>query len=75
MEWLNEVLGHATALHRGKDARASRDCREEAARALRAGRIKESIALASQAVLRAPLTGNFNFILNILYSWFYKNSA
>lgn len=58
MGWLNEVLGRASALHRGKDARASRDCREEAARALRAGRIKEALALASQAVLRAPLTGN-----------------
>lgn len=60
MEWLDEVLGRASALHRGKDVRASRDRREDAERAIRAGRLKEALALASQAVLRAPLTGNYN---------------
>lgn len=66
MDWLNGVLGRASALHRGKDARISRDCRENAARALRSGQIKEALALASQAVLRAPLTGKLNVVLIVL---------
>lgn len=75
MDWLNEVLGRASALHRGKSARASRDCREDAARALRAGRTKEALALSSQAVLRAPLTGFFQLQTKYLHSWVYNNSA
>lgn len=66
MEWLDEVLGRVSALHRGKDVRVSRDCREGAERAMRAGRLKEALALASQAVLRAPLTGNFIFNFKII---------
>lgn len=57
MEALSEVLARVQPLYRGKDARASGERREEAAKVLEAGDVTKSLALASQAVLKAPMTG------------------
>lgn len=57
MEALAEVLSRVQPLYRGKDARVSTERREEAAKALEAGDVIKSLALASQAVLKAPMTG------------------
>lgn len=55
---LNEVLSRIQPLHRGKDAQVSRDRRLAAQQALEEGDLDKALALASQAVLRAPMTGN-----------------
>lgn len=54
---LNEVLSRIQPLHRGKDAQVSRDRRLAAQQALEEGDLDKALALASQAVLRAPMTG------------------
>ncbi|KAJ2954157.1 hypothetical protein O0L34_g2385 [Tuta absoluta] len=58
MEALTEVLSRVTPLYRGKDARASQARRESARVALAEGAVDKALALASQAVFRAPPTGS-----------------
>ena len=57
MEPLNEVLGRIQPIFRGKDARLSHERRIMAQAALKEGDLQKSLALVSQAVLRAPMTG------------------
>ncbi|XP_063891041.1 SET and MYND domain-containing protein 4 [Helicoverpa armigera] len=57
MEALNEVLSRIQPLHRGKDGQVSRDRRLAAQKAMDDGDLDKALALASQAVLRAPMTG------------------
>ncbi|CAH0703095.1 unnamed protein product [Spodoptera exigua] len=64
MEALNEVLSRIQPLHRGKDAQVSRDRRLAAQRALEDGDVDKALALASQAVLRAPMTGGDDAIVS-----------
>ncbi|XP_050684054.1 SET and MYND domain-containing protein 4 [Leptidea sinapis] len=54
---LEEVFSRITPLFRGKDARVSYEKRLAAQAALKDGDLTKSLALASQAVLRAPMTG------------------
>ncbi|XP_075991128.1 SET and MYND domain containing, class 4, member 2 [Anticarsia gemmatalis] len=56
MEALTEVLSRVQPLHRGKDGRVSRERRLAAQQALDEGDLDKALALASQAVLRAPAT-------------------
>lgn len=58
MNALNEVLSRIQPLFRGKDARISHEKRLAAQASLKDGDLTKSLALASQAVLRAPMTGN-----------------
>ncbi|XP_049884913.1 SET and MYND domain-containing protein 4 [Pectinophora gossypiella] len=55
---LSEALSRVCPLRRGKDARASQQRREGARAALAAGDHARALALASQAVLKAPPTGS-----------------
>ncbi|XP_026741665.1 SET and MYND domain-containing protein 4 [Trichoplusia ni] len=57
MEALTEVLSRVQPLYRGKDALVSRERRLAAQQALAQGDLDKALALASQAVLRAPMTG------------------
>ncbi|XP_028033589.1 SET and MYND domain-containing protein 4 [Bombyx mandarina] len=57
MEALTEVLSRIQPLHRGKDARISSQRRGDAQSALKNEDLMKALALASQAVLRAPVTG------------------
>ncbi|KAG6446964.1 SET and MYND domain-containing protein 4 [Manduca sexta] len=57
MDALTDVLSRIQPLHRGKDARVSSERRLAAQAALKEGDLNKALALASQAVLRAPLTG------------------
>ncbi|CAH0716358.1 unnamed protein product, partial [Brenthis ino] len=57
MEALNEVLSRIQPIFRGKDVRISHDRRQMAQAALKEGDLTKSLALISQAVLRAPMTG------------------
>ncbi|KOB74960.1 putative set and mynd domain-containing protein, partial [Operophtera brumata] len=57
MAALNDVLSRIQPLHRGKCARVSNERRLVAARSLQEGDLAKALALASQAVLRAPMTG------------------
>lgn len=58
MDALMEVLSRIQPLHRGKDARVSQERRLAAQDALNEGDLTKALALSSQAVLRAPVTGN-----------------
>ncbi|XP_069365158.1 SET and MYND domain-containing protein 4 isoform X1 [Maniola hyperantus] len=54
---LNEVLQRIQLLFRGKDVRISYEKRLAAQSCLKEGDLTKSLALASQAVLQAPMTG------------------
>ncbi|XP_072930966.1 SET and MYND domain-containing protein 4 [Epargyreus clarus] len=58
MEALREVFSRIQPLHRAKDARVSRERRLAAEVALKEGDFTKALSLASQAILRAPMTGN-----------------
>lgn len=58
MECLKEVFSRIQPLHRGKDARVSQEKRRAAEEYVKQGDLEKSLALASQAVLRSPMTGN-----------------
>lgn len=62
MEALREVFSRIQPLHRGKDARVSRERRLAAEVALKEGDFIKALALASQAILRAPMTGMYLFV-------------
>lgn len=55
---LNDVLSRIQPMHRGKCSRVSNERRLAAAKSLHEGDLAKALALASQAVLRAPMTGN-----------------
>lgn len=58
------MLSRVQPLYRGKDALVSRERRLAAQQALAQGDLDKALALASQAVLRAPMTGNFLYTHN-----------
>ncbi|CAH2103239.1 unnamed protein product [Euphydryas editha] len=58
MEALNEVFLRIQPMYRSKDARISHEKRILAQTALKEGDLTKSLALSSQAVLRAPMTGS-----------------
>ncbi|XP_023941047.2 SET and MYND domain-containing protein 4 [Bicyclus anynana] len=62
MNALNEVLSRIQPMFRGKDARISYERRMAAQTCLKDGDLTKSLALASQAVLRAPMTGTEEII-------------
>nr|XP_026500608.1 SET and MYND domain-containing protein 4 [Vanessa tameamea] len=64
MDALKEVLSRIQPMFRGKDARTSHEKRLLAQTALKEGDLMKSLALASQAVLRAPMTGADEIIDN-----------
>ncbi|KAJ8738071.1 hypothetical protein PYW08_000666 [Mythimna loreyi] len=64
MDALNEVLSRIQPLHRGKDAKVSRDRRLAAQKCLEEGDLDKALELASQAVLRAPMTGGDDAVLD-----------
>ncbi|KAL0902216.1 hypothetical protein ABMA27_000140 [Loxostege sticticalis] len=55
---LQEVFSRIQPIYRGKDARVSYERRLAAQAALKEGDLKKALSLASQAVLRAPMTGS-----------------
>ncbi|CAG9789007.1 unnamed protein product [Diatraea saccharalis] len=57
MDALEEVFSRIQPLHRGKDARISYERRIAAQAALKDDDLTKALGLASQAVLRAPMTG------------------
>lgn len=57
MDALKEVFLRIQPMHRSKDARISHEKRMLAMTALKEGDLTKGLALASQAVLRAPKTG------------------
>ncbi|XP_028164357.1 SET and MYND domain-containing protein 4 [Ostrinia furnacalis] len=57
MEALQEVFSRIEPIHRGKDARVSYERRVAGQAALKEGDLMKALSLASQAVLRAPMTG------------------
>ncbi|XP_038216468.1 SET and MYND domain-containing protein 4-like [Zerene cesonia] len=54
---IREVFARIQPLHRGKDARVSHEKRLAAQAAIESGDMTKAFAMASQAVLRAPMTG------------------
>lgn len=65
MEALNEILARIQPIFRGKDARVSHERRMMALAALKEDDLQKSLAFISQAVLRAPMTGSYNFFSTI----------
>ncbi|CAG4984743.1 unnamed protein product [Parnassius apollo] len=57
MQGLQEVFSRIQPLYRSKDAKISQEKLKEAEAALKQGDLNKSLALASQAVLRSPMTG------------------
>ncbi|CAG4941880.1 unnamed protein product [Colias eurytheme] len=57
MSTICEVFSRIQPLHRGKDARVSHERRLAAQAAIEAGDLSKAFGMASQAVLRAPMTG------------------
>ncbi|XP_026758379.1 SET and MYND domain-containing protein 4 [Galleria mellonella] len=55
MEAIGQVLSRIQPLHRGKDARVSQEKWQSAKAAMEAGDLKKALALASQAIFKAPL--------------------
>ncbi|CAH2035098.1 unnamed protein product, partial [Iphiclides podalirius] len=57
MECLMEVFSRIQPLHRGKDAKVSQEKRKAVEDSIKQGDLEKCLALASQAVLRSPMTG------------------
>ncbi|KAG7313155.1 hypothetical protein JYU34_000246 [Plutella xylostella] len=61
-EALEEVFSRICPLHRGKDTKACTEKRLQAQRALDEGALPRALALACQAVLKSPMTREFEII-------------